>query len=281
MGDFTFGQAVLAGFDRLRRRPLATLGLAALGAVATFAGRVMAVASSHYTMAALAQKRPLWVASTVTTFVDLLVFLLVIAVMTAAVARGGRVRFGGDELRLSLLSLVVFLALGIILLAVGLGGGVTSAADLNGLSEDVVMFTALALGVILAVVVASRLSLAGPLTVQDGRLRFMASLRLTRAKQWKILGVFLVTLLLAGVIGGLGGFLLATAIPALGLDNSLTYNPSLVVALTGLVRPVVLAHVLLQGLLVGLAVLIPIASAVHICRSLIGDPVADQAAVFD
>jgi hypothetical protein len=143
MGDFAFGQAVLAGFDRLRRRPLATLGLAALGAVATLTGRVMAVVSSHYTMAALAQKRPLWVASTATTGVDLLVFLLVIAVMTAAVARGGRVRVGGDEVRMFLLSLVVFLALGVILLAVGVGGGITSAGDLHGLSEDVVMFTAL------------------------------------------------------------------------------------------------------------------------------------------
>jgi len=36
-----------------------------------------------------------------------------------------------------------------------------------------------------------------------------------------------------------------------------------------------------RAVLAGLAVLIPIASAVHICRSLIGDPVADQVAVFD
>ncbi len=281
MGDFAFGRAVLAGFDLPRRRPLTTLGLALVGVAATLTGRVMGVVSSHYTMAALTQKRPLWVASTAVTFIDLLVFLLVIAVMTAAVARGGRVRLGGDELRLFLLSLVAFLSLAVILLAVGVGGGVTSAADLNGLSEDVVMFTTLALGVILAVALASRLSLAGPLTVQDGRLRFMASWRLTRGRQWKILGVFVVTLLIAGVIGGLGGFLLATAIPALGLDSSIKYNPSLVVALTGSVRPVVLAHVLVQGLMVGFALLIPIASAVHICRSLIGDPIADQAAVFD
>jgi hypothetical protein len=133
----------------------------------------------------------------------------------------------------------------------------------------------------MAVALTSRLSLAGPLTVQDGRLRFMASWRLTRVRQWKIHGVFVVTLLIAAAIGGLGTFLLAMAIPALGLDGATKYDPSLVVALTGLVRPVVLAHALLQGLLVGLAMLIPIASAVHICRSLVGDPIADQVAVFD
>ncbi|WP_029907342.1 hypothetical protein [Caulobacter sp. UNC358MFTsu5.1] len=281
MGDFAFDRAVLAGFDLLRRRPLATLGLAAVGAVATFAGRVTAVISSHYTVAAFTQSESLLAASTATTLIAVLVLLLVMAVMAAAVVRGGRIRVGGDEVRLFLLSLVVFLALAIVLLAVGVGGAVTAVGGLRGTSEDIVMFTALALGVIVAIVLASRLSLAGPLTVQDGRLRFMASWRLTRSRRWKVLGVFLVTLLIAGLIGGLGSFLLATAIPALGLDNALTYDPSLAVALTGLVRPVVLGHLLSQGLLVGLAVLIPFASATYICRSLVGDPVADQVAVFD
>lgn len=281
MGDFAFGQAVLAGFDLLRRRPLATLGLALVGAAATLAGRVIAVVSNHYTVAAFTQSESLFAASMATTLLDILVFLLVIAVIAGAVARGGKPRVGGDEVRLFLLSLVVFIALAVVLLAVGVGGGVTAAGRLHGAAEDVVMFTALALGVILASVLTSRLSLAGPLTVRDGRLRFMASWRLTRARRWKVFGVFLVTLLLAGVIGGLGGFLLIKAIAALGLDGSLTYDPSLAVALKAVIRPVVLAHVLLQGLLTGLAVLIPIASAVHICRSLVGDPVADQAAVFD
>lgn len=281
MGDFAFGQGVLAGFDLLRRRPLATLALSLVGATATFAGRLTAVVLSHFTVAAFTKSTSMLAANTAATLVDTLVFLLVVSVITAAVSRGGKARLGGDEARLFLLSLLVFPALLIVLLAVGVGGAVTSIGDLHGLAEDVVMFALLALGATLAMVLAGRLSLAGPFTVQDGRLRLMASWRLTRQRRWKILGAFLVTLLMAAVVGGLGSFLLVQAIAALGLDASLPYDPSLVVALTAVARPVLLAHVLVQGLLVGLAVLIQAASAVHIHRSLVGDPSADQAAVFD
>ncbi|KQZ03257.1 hypothetical protein ASD21_20870 [Caulobacter sp. Root1455] len=281
MRDFAFGRAVLAGWDLLRRRPLATLALALVGAAATLAGRVTAVVSSHFAVAALSQPSSLVAANTATTLVDMLAFLLVLSVIAAAVSRGGRARFGGDEVRLFILSLLAFVALGVVLLAVGLGGGVTAVVETNGIWKDVVMFAALALGVILVLALASRLSLAGPMTVQDGRLRFMASWRLTRERQWKIFGVFLVTLLMAGLVGGLGSFLLVMAIAALGLDASLIYDPSLAVALTAVVRSIVLVHVLLQGLLVGLAVILQAAPAALIRQHLIGDPVADQAAVFD
>jgi hypothetical protein len=279
--DFAFGQAALAGLERLRSRPLATLGLALIGAFATFAGRVMAVVSSHFQVAVFSQRGSPLALNTATTLVDLLAFLLVISVVAAAVSRGGRTRLSGDEVRLFVLSLLLFLALAVVLLAIGVGGAATSIGKLEGLGEDVVMFAALALGLILSLVSASRLWLAGPMTVQDGRLRFMASWRLTRERQWKVFGVFLVTLLMAALIAGLGGFLLSTAITALRLDISLAYDPSLAVALKAVVRPAVLAHVLSQGLLIGLAVVIQVAPAAYIRQRLVGDPIADQAAVFD
>jgi hypothetical protein len=279
--DFAFSQAVLAGVRLLLRRPLATLALALVGAAASFAGRVAAVVSAHLAVAALSAPGSLSAITTTTTLVEVLLFLLVMSVIAAAVFRGGKARASGDEVRLFILSLLVFVVVAIALLAVGVGGAVTSIGDLKGTWEDTVMFAALSFGVILALVLASRLSLAGPMTVQDGRLRFRASWRLTRQRQWKILGVFLVTLAAAAAIGGLGSFLLTDAVIALRLDTSLTYDPSLAVALRAVVRPAMLAHVLLQGLLVGLAVILHAASAAWIHRQLVGDPVADQAAVFD
>ena len=281
MRNFEFGQAVLAGANLLRRRPWAVLGLALVGTLVSFTGRVTAVFSTHFMVAALSRPVSPLVISTTTTFVNLLAFLMVMSVIAGAVLRGGRVKLGGDEGRLFVLSLLAFLALAIVFLAIGVGGAITSIGRLEGGREDGVMFTALALGVILALALASRFSLAGPMTVQDGRLRFMASWRLTREWRWKVCGVFLVTLLMAALIGGLGGFLLIAVITALGLDTSLTFDPSLAVALKAVIRPAGLVHVLFQGLLIGLAVVIQVASLAYIHNRLAGDPVADQAAIFD
>lgn len=281
MRDFAFGPAVVAGVDLLRRRPLATSIVALLGAVATFAGRVTTVVANHFMIPAFTQPDSLSVINATTTAVNLVVSLLVISVMAAAVSRGGRIRIGGDELRLFVLSLVAFVPLLIIILAAGVAGVITSIGRLAGAWEDGVMFTVLGLGVVLALTLTSRLSLAGPMTVRDGRMRFMASWRLTRQRPWKTFGVFLVTLLMGAVVAGLGGYLLTMAINALNLDLSMMYDPSLAVALKAVVRPAVLSHAILQGLLMGLAVVIQIAPAAYIHSRLVGDPVADQAAVFD
>jgi hypothetical protein len=112
-------------------------------------------------------------------------------------------------------------------------------------------------------------------------MRFMASWRLTRERSWKIFGVFLVALLMAAVVAGVGGYLLTMTINALKLDISMMYDPSLAVALKAVVKPAVLVNVLFQGLLTGLALVLQIAPSAYIHRQLVGDPVADQAAVFD
>ncbi|HWU15564.1 MAG TPA: hypothetical protein VN157_16320 [Caulobacter sp.] len=249
MRDFAFGPAVVAGVDLLRRRPWAILAVALLGAPVTFANRVTAVLSSHLLIPAFTQPASVSVINTATTGVNLLVFLLGVSVMAAAVSRGGRIRMGGDELRLFVLSLTAFLPLLIVLVMIGVAGAITSIGRLTGAGEDGVMFTALGLGVVLALALTSRLSLAGPMTVRDGAMRFMASWRLTRQRPWKIFGVFLVTVLMGAVVAGGGGYLLALAIQALKLDIAMMYDPSLAIALKAVVKPAVLAHVILQGLL--------------------------------
>lgn len=281
MRDFAFGPAVVAGVDLLRRRPLATLAVALLGAVAAFAGRVTTVVGSHFMVPAFTQSGSVSVINTTTTVVNLLVSLLVISVIAAAVSRGGRIRIGGDELRLFVLSLVVFVPLLVAILAAGVAGVITSTARLEGGWKNGVLFAVVIPGVILGLALTSRLSLAGPMTVRDGRMRFMASWRLTRERSWKIFGVFLVALLMAAVVAGVGGYLLTMTINALKLDISIMYDPSLAVALKAVVKPAVLVNVLFQGLLTGLALVLQIAPSAYIHRQLVGDPVADQAAVFD
>jgi hypothetical protein len=272
---------VVAGVDLLRRRPLATLAVALLGAVAAFAGRVTTVVGSHFMVPAFTQSGSVSVINTTTTVVNLLVSLLVISVIAAAVSRGGRIRIGGDELRLFVLSLVVFVPLLVAILAAGVAGVITSTARLEGGWKNGVLFAVVIPGVILGLALTSRLSLAGPMTVRDGRMRFMASWRLTRERSWKIFGVFLVALLMAAVVAGVGGYLLTMTINALKLDISMMYDPSLAVALKAVVKPAVLVNVLFQGLLTGLALVLQIAPSAYIHRQLVGDPVADQAAVFD
>jgi len=281
MRDFAFGPAVVASLDLLRRRPVATLVLALVGVAATLASRVTAVFAGHFMVQHFSQPGAIPVINTASAAVNLLVLLLVISVVAPAIFRGGRIRMGGDELRSFALSMVVLLQLVVILLMICVGAAITATRKLKGGAEDGVMFTALGLGVILAFALASRLSLAGPMTVRDGRMRFMASWRLTRERPWKIFGAFLVTLLMAALVGGGGGFLLNMGTIALKIDASLPYDPSLAVALKAVILPGGLVLVLLQGLLTGLAVVIPTASTAYIHRQLVGDPVADQAAVFD
>lgn len=281
MRDFAFGPAVLAGLDLLRRRPLPTLGLALVGVAASFAGSAASVVSTHFVVTTFGRPNAAYVISTATAGVGLLAFLLVMSIIAAAVMRGRGVRLGGDELRLFILSLLVFLALAVVFLAIGVGAAIGTLGGLEAGWKDGVIFVSLGLAVVLVLGLASRLWLAGSMTVHDGRFRLMASWRLTRGRSWKVFGVFLTTLLMAVLVGVAGVLVMAKVLLALGLDTTVTYDPSLAVALKVVIQPARLVHVLLQGLLTGLAVVIQVAPAAYIHRRLAGDPVADQVAVFD
>ncbi|EJL36214.1 hypothetical protein PMI01_01060 [Caulobacter sp. AP07] len=289
MRDFAFGQAVLAGFDLLRRRPLATLGLALVGVVASLAGGLTSVASTYLIMATPSRPATPAVISMVATFANLLAFLVAMSIIAAAVMRAigdgepdgrGR-RFGGDEARLFVLSLLTLPALFAVGLAFGVGSAlmVLNRPGVTGISVLTALLTMISATAVFGL--ASRLWLAGPMTAGDGRFRFMASWRLTRGRSWKVFGAFLVTLLMAVGVGVLGNVVLTKVISGLKLTAELTYGPTLALAMMQVIQPTRLVHALLQGLLLGLAVVIQVAPAAYIHRRLAGDPVTDQAAVFD
>jgi hypothetical protein len=281
MRDFEFGQAVLAGFALLRRRPLATLGLALVGALATLAGHLASVVSTHFVMGAISRPDAAGMISVAANLAKILVCLVVLSIIGAAVLRDGRGRLTGHAARLFILSLLIWPALLIVLLAVGVGAIIWPLNNRGAASQDGFMFLTMGVGAIPVLVLASRLWLAGPMTVQDGRLRLMASWRLTNERPWKVFGAFIVTLLMAVAVSVFGNIAWNRLSLALKLDAALTMDSSLAATLSQMIKPIWLVQILVSGLFVGAAMVIQVAPAAYIHRRLAGDPVSDQAAVFD
>lgn len=292
MRDFDLGRAVRAGFDLLRDRPVAGLGLALVGAVASVSGRAASVVATHF-----AVDRPGGPVSSAVIFMlnglfGLLVLGLVSAIIGAAVMRAIgdesrrslRPRLGGDEARLFLLFLLTVPAWLVLAMAIGIGTSLMTMRHpgATGVSLLTILLAVAALALVCGP--ASRLWLGGPMTVRDGRLRLMASWRLTRGRAWtKVFVVLLSTALMCGALSFLGNLLLTKAVMALNLRTPPeAYGRSLVAALIAFfAQPLGLVVVLLRGLVTGLAVILLAAPAAYVHRRLAGDPPADQAAVFD
>lgn len=137
--------------------------------------------------------------------------LLVIAVTSAAVyrivlrpedSRYAYLRLGAAEARLvGLMLIYLVLAIGFTfvvtlvagLLAAGAGAVGGSAGTLLGV---VILLATLAFMIFVAV----RLSLAGPMTFAQGRLRVFESWTLTRGSFWRLLGAYVLALVLALVV---------------------------------------------------------------------------------
>jgi hypothetical protein len=289
MPDFKFAAAALAGVDLLRRRPLQTLGLALVGTVGSLGGRVCILVSDHLQANRSPRSLPDTTLDGFASLAIILILIVVASVIGAAVMRavatdepaGQRPRFGADEVRLLLLSSLLVPGLFIVLLALFIGGAITSVARESFSGGDVFMTGAASIGAAVAIGLASRFCLAGPLTVRDGRLRLKASWRMTQAQPWKVFSVFVIALGLGFVVGVLGMFALNRATSGLNLSTWQAYGPSLTDALVAAIQPVKLAYLLAQGLLIGLALILYSAPPAKIYRDLASETAADQVAVFD
>ncbi|KQY34382.1 hypothetical protein ASD38_21835 [Caulobacter sp. Root487D2Y] len=135
--------------------------------------------------------------------------ILIASIMGAAVYRAilrpteaplTRLRFGGDELRLILLSVIVSLLFAVLSLAlfipvailgVAIGSGFGHGESV-GATAGVVLVTLLGYLLVLIGLVyfAVRLSLAGVMTFAERRLRVFESWRLTKGRFWPLLGAY-------------------------------------------------------------------------------------------
>ncbi|HEX6861134.1 MAG TPA: hypothetical protein VF138_13160 [Caulobacteraceae bacterium] len=229
MATFSPTDAALEGFRIAREKPRAMLLWAAVNFVVSLLVGVLMIAmfgpmlaeleamsqagsaDPSEAMAVFERMAPLYA-------VMLPIGLLVLSVFTAAAYRAvlrpsdsryGYLRLGRDEMRLILLMLIyVGLAIGftfLLTLAAGLlaAGAAVAGGGIGALLGVIIGLVAIGLIVLVSV----RLSLAGPMTFAEGRLRVFESWTLTRGNFWRLLGVYVLAIILVIVV-----FLLALII---------------------------------------------------------------------
>lgn len=132
------------------------------------------------------------------------------AVLRPAESRLGYLRFGMDELRVLVVTVVLGLLfvvlLGAVFTLVGLVGGLAVSAEAPWLWLVAVLLglAAFAGWIWLAV----RLSLAVPITVGERRIAILDSFRLTKGKFWPLLGMAVLAGVLSLVVGLLGSLVM-------------------------------------------------------------------------
>jgi hypothetical protein len=272
MTQFSATDAAVEGFALAGRKPLAIVvwALASLAvnlavgvAMVAFAGEAKAVAAAL-----------------------LVVMLFWSAVQTCAVYRAvlrpaepgvGYLRLGRDEGRMFGLSLL-YVALGAgayLALVIGLAMVIVlvrAAADAAPLA------VALGVGGTLALLLAIgwvlvRLSLAGPMTFAEGRIRLWSSWRLTRGHFWALLGAYLNSAILAFavfVVGCCTALLVGYAVTHEGLGGlyQTTFRPDYA-SLAGVFEPARLVVLVVQSLFVGLMTAILSAPAAGAYRMIV------------
>ena len=288
MGDFKFWPVALAGAELIRRRPAWTFGLMLVGLVVSVGFGLCLVISLNFQVYH-SSRGPFYSVTWLTMLASGLLVLVTAAIIGAPVMRtlatddhrARRTRFGGDEARLIVLSLLLAPAALIVFAAIILGAAICVTFHMSEVLQNRVITAAVAVGLIVVLVLASRLSLAGPIAVRDGRLRLLESWRLTRPRRWKVFGVFLVATGLAAATAALGTFGVDKAQSALKLSASHNLNPSLLKSILDIFKPESLPSLFLSGVLIGLALILYAAPAAALHRALVGDRGRDQAAVFD
>jgi hypothetical protein len=223
--QFKVTEAAFEGFRLVRREPRAIAIWAVFSLVASVALVAAMIASGFGRFMGGAAKGATMTPEALTGFLvgELIAIggaILIASIMGAAVYRAilrpaeaplTRLRLGGDELRLVLLSVimgVVFTGLtvalvipvGLLGVAIGVGANLGQAgAEPNaGAMAGIVLVVLLGYLLVIAGLVffAVRLSLAGVMTFAERRLRVFESWRLTKGRFWRLLGCYGLTVVL-------------------------------------------------------------------------------------
>ncbi|KRA71889.1 hypothetical protein ASD89_13170 [Caulobacter sp. Root656] len=216
--QFKVTEAAFEGFRLIRREPR-TIAIWAVFSLVASAALISAMIASGFGRFMSASTKGTMAPEALTGFFvgELIAIgggLLIASIMGAAVYRAilrpaesplTRLRLGGDELRLVLLSVimgVVFTVLtialaipvGLLGVAIGVGAnlGQAGAEPNTGAMVGIVLVVLLGYLLVIAGLVffAVRLSLAGVMTFAERRLRVFESWRLTKGRFWRLLGCY-------------------------------------------------------------------------------------------
>jgi hypothetical protein len=276
---------VLSGFRLVAHRPAAALSWALvflISGVASAAARIWAVQSSDPEAGFGAIALKLSASGLVVGQIAVVVALAAVlrAQMRPEDQRRAWPRFGGDELRL--------LALTIPFTLVTLIGSamMMSALMMYSINPEPIVSRMGALGRLAAVVLVmfgARLALAAPLTVADGRVRLAKSADLTRGRHLRLAAILVTTLVLAGLIEEIASYgrdLLSDAL-AVNAPGAATRYPSVAEAMNAALGPGSLLLMAFSAMIHVVAFAVQVAPLGYAWRRLAGDPIVDQAAVFD
>ena len=222
MASFSPTDAAFEGFRLTRERPRALIAWACCYLMFTYAVALVAeltlgtqsqaligdfqrAASDPAAFWAAAQKlAPFFLAGLPLSLAFQSIFTCAVyrAILRPRDARAGYLRLGMDEVRLGVLNVIlsflwgaiIFAVLMVTILAAATAG--TTATSAMVLLGDAVTLVMVAGGIMVLV----RLSLAGPMTFAERRLRIFESWHLTRGAFWRLFWAYLLTFLLGFVV---------------------------------------------------------------------------------
>jgi hypothetical protein len=285
--DFSWSSAVLAGIGVLRREPGVLLLWGLVGVAFGLADQVIGVNAE---ILRTSDQPPTLIVPMLTLTRGVIV-VVAMAIFSAAAYRAvlqpngdtrRRMRFGSDEIRLTLL----WLLQGVLLLALTIAAAVPAFAfSTMTVNKDpmvtAIVGTAIAAGTLIAwIILLVRLSLAAPMAVAEGRWSVPAAWRLSRGHAWKIAGVYVPLLVGWVVVFAAWDTLYGLAAAALHLEFSAD-RVKVGHSIADVFKPVQLVFTVASEGLSAVAAAVLFAPAAVIYRARKGDEPDDQAAVFD
>ncbi|KQY34384.1 hypothetical protein ASD38_21845 [Caulobacter sp. Root487D2Y] len=298
--QFSATDAALSGF-RLVREHLKTVGVWAV--LMTIASLIVSIATiklagpqmaammelsaepstdPQATLKAMEGMGPLFLFS---ALYSLVIYSILLAGVNRLVLRphdsaGAHLRLGADELRqaavLVLVNLILLAAYFGLVIVAGVGIGI--AVAVGGSAAGVLLGLLLGLGVLAAMIfLAVRLSFAGALTFDTGKVSIRDSWALTKGRFWPLLGSYFVAMVLAFVVYALLLVIIAVIGATLGGGISAmadAFNPDMS-SLATFFTPAGIVRTLFSGTLSILVLLIVFAPAPTIYAQLRGRDVSE------
>ena len=285
--DFAWACSTLGGFCVLRREPAVLLLWSLVGLLFGLADQVLDARSEFLRANGYSGT---WVVPVI-SLVRAVIAIVAMAIFSAAVYRAvlrpteearGRMRFGKDEIRLTL----IWLLQGVLLLVASIAA-VIPAFLLSTLMPRQSAMTTGTVGtlsalsiVIVWIAVLTRLSLVGPIALAEGKWSVRAALDMTRGRFWKTLAVYLPVLLGVGLVFSVSNMLYGLVLSTLDVN----FSPAILLhsrSLAEVFSPVRLGLTVVTAILGAAAAAVLYAPAAAIYRDLKVDDPDDQAAVFD